>query len=342
MIGILKPILSPMSRLYEREITRRNQKFDAGEGVVTLDRPVISVGNLSVGGTGKSPMVAHVVRVLREDGRDPCVAMRGYGAKKTSHGSSDEADEYQQQFPDLPVVAQANRTEGLIELFATERGEAVDVVVLDDGFQHRRIARQLDIVLIDATRPPFEDALLPLGRLRESADSLRRAHAVVITHGESASDAEINALRARILEIKPGLLVAEAEHAWSGLDVTDAEGERTEPVEAIRGKEVLAVCAIGNPGPFLRQVERCAGGQVRSIVLRDHDPFRSGTVQRIRRESAGVDVVVCTAKDWSKLRHAGTESWETPVMRTRLSLRLRAGEAALASMIRDAGATAPE
>ena len=118
--GLAHLLLSPVSALYKREITRRNAKFDRGEGVVTLDRPVISIGNLSVGGTGKSPTVAMVVRTLRDAGFWPAVAMRGYGSGKTAHGSSDEADEYRALFPDLPIVAQPNRTLGLIELFGTE------------------------------------------------------------------------------------------------------------------------------------------------------------------------------------------------------------------------------
>ncbi|HRQ74118.1 MAG TPA: tetraacyldisaccharide 4'-kinase, partial [Phycisphaerales bacterium] len=144
--------------VYGAAIARRNRAFDAGRGVVTLDRPVISVGNLSTGGTGKSPTVAWVVRTLREAGRDPCIAMRGY---RSRDGVSDEAEEYRAAFDDLPVVARPDRLQGLIELFASERGGRVDAVVLDDGFQHRCIARALDLVLIDATRDPFADAMIP-------------------------------------------------------------------------------------------------------------------------------------------------------------------------------------
>src|ERR1043165_360740 len=162
-----------LARGYAWEIGRRNRRYDAGRGVVRFDRPVISVGNLSVGGTGKTPMVAHIVGLLLEAGRRPCIAMRGYAGRG---GMSDEAEEYRGRFPGIPIVARANRTLGLIELFSREHetgGQQTDCIVLDDGFQHRRIARDLDVVMVDASRDPFDDALLPeIGRAsgRERAE----------------------------------------------------------------------------------------------------------------------------------------------------------------------------
>ena len=329
--GFAHLLLSPVSALYKREITRRNAKFDRGEGVVTLDRPVISIGNLSVGGTGKSPTVAMVVRTLREEGFWPAVAMRGYASGKTEHGSSDEADEYRALFPDLPIVAQPNRTLGLIELFGTQEGERIDTVVLDDGFQHRRLARQLDVVLIDCTRSPLEDALLPAGRLRETMDSLSRAHAVILTHAESVSDAELEQILRAVLEVKRELVVAVSEHAWGGLDVTGEDEPM--PVGWLAGKRVVGVCAIGNPGPFFAALKQSAGEVVEEIRLRDHDPYRGATVERVIEAAQGADAVVCTAKDWSKLRHVEAARWPVPVARPRLTLRLRTGERELAELI---------
>ena len=109
-------LLKPFQMVYGAVIARRNASFDRGRRVVVLDRPVISVGNVSVGGTGKSPMVAHLLRLLRDAGHSSCVAMRGYGSKQTSDGRSDEAEEYRALFPGVPVVAQPNRTLGLMEL----------------------------------------------------------------------------------------------------------------------------------------------------------------------------------------------------------------------------------
>lgn len=321
MKRLLRSILAPLSRVYGSQIAKRNLGFDQGQGVVTLDRPVISVGNLSVGGTGKTPMVRRIIGLLREAAFDPCIAMRGYGSKKSATGRSDEADEYAAAFDDLPIVAQPNRTEGLIELFGTERGARVDCVVLDDGFQHRRIARQLDIVLLDATRSPLDDDLLPLGRLREPIESLARAHAVVVTHTERAERGEVDAILERAFGVNPALTAAVAEHAWARLKV----GDETHPVEWLAGRRVLPVCAIGNPEPFLASVAAAAGSTVEPIVLRDHDPYGSGAVARIRRAAANAEAIVTTAKDWAKLGRLPADSWPCPVAVPELEMRLIAG-----------------
>jgi len=179
------PIGAALARVYGIVIARINRRFDSGRGVVRFDRPVISVGNLSVGGTGKTPMVRRLIAILLEMERRPCIAMRGY---RKGTGESDEAAAYQREFPDVPVIAQANRTDGLIALFGDEHegeGPHRDCIVLDDGFQHRQIGRELDIVLVDASRSPFRDRLLPQGWLREPAESLTRAGLVVVTHAES-------------------------------------------------------------------------------------------------------------------------------------------------------------
>ena len=226
-----RPLGVPLSWAYSAAIRRINRKFDRGRGVVRFDRAVISVGNLSVGGTGKTPMVKWLARALVEAGHRPCIAMRGYGAGK---GQSDEAGEYERDLSGVPVVAQANRTLGLIQLFSREHdadGPHSDVVILDDGFQHRRIARDLDIVLIDATRNPFADRLLPAGWLREPVDSLRRAGAVVITHAESANAAEVTALDRRIADCRGGEgAVAVCRHVWTVFDVQRGDAPESVPL----------------------------------------------------------------------------------------------------------------
>ncbi|MEO1584848.1 MAG: tetraacyldisaccharide 4'-kinase [Planctomycetota bacterium] len=337
MNPLARAILTPFAGLYRSQIDRRNRAFDRGEGVVTFDRPVISIGNLSVGGTGKTPMVARVIETLRREGFDPCIAMRGYGAKSSPSGRSDEADEYAQRFDDLPIVAQPNRTEGLIELFGTERGAKTDCVVLDDGFQHRRIARVLDVVLIDATRSPFDDELLPLGRLRETPASLARAQAIVVTHTERAADADLNTMTRSIGEWAADATLSTAEHTWASLAVDGVE----QPVSWLAGKRVLPVCAIGNPGPFLAQVGAAAGSLVDPIVLRDHDPYRGRTIARIRRAADDAHAIVTTAKDWVKLGAAaggapgasGSDAWPCPIAVPGLAMRLVSGGDALDDLV---------
>lgn len=315
-----------LAGIYGFIIARRNRRFDAGRGVVTLDRPVISVGNLSTGGTGKTPMVAHLVQALRDAGRWPCVAMRGYGSRRGQE--SDEARTYRERFPDLPLVAQPNRIDGLLELFASEDGDRVDSVILDDGFQHRLIARQLDIVLIDATRPPFDDRLLPAGHLREPVASLARAHAVVITHAEAVLPERLDELEDRVRAAAPHAVLGVARHAWTGLAVHSAEGVRNEPTGFLAGKRVFACCAIGNPWPFLAAAEREAGGRLTgTLVLRDHDPFMPVTLQRLHTtlQSTHADVLIVTQKDWAKLSEVPVGRWPCEVAVPNLDIQFDEG-----------------
>jgi tetraacyldisaccharide 4'-kinase len=328
------PLASLAAGVYGSVIGRRNRRFDSGKGVVTFDRPVISVGNLSVGGTGKTPMVAYLVRLLRAQGCFPCVAMRGYGRPAGEGLDSDEATIYRRQFPDLPIVAQPDRAAGLIGLFGSEEGARVDSIVLDDGFQHRRIARQVDIVLVDATRPPFKDRLLPAGWLREPLSSLKRAHAAVVTHAQAVTRTDAIEVETQLWPHLPKGVVAVCRHAWTGLRV----GEEVVATEWLRGKCLYAACAIGNPGPFLAAARDAAGGLVGATVLRDHAQFAPEEVRTLvdslRQHQA--DVLLVTEKDWSKLAVVPPGTWPCPVARPVLDLAFDRQEAELQRLVLDA------
>jgi tetraacyldisaccharide 4'-kinase len=336
--GPLPRALSPLARLlakgYGRIIDRRSRRFDAGHGVVTLDRPIISIGNLSVGGTGKTPMTARVIDWLLASGRVPCIAMRGYRASR--EGESDEARLYAHRWPQVPVVARPDRTAGLIELFASERGSAVDCIVLDDGFQHRQIARQADIVLLDASRAPFDDELLPAGWLREPARSLRRAHAAIVTHAEAADARTVQAVLDRAQALNPALRLAVAEHAWTQLAVYDPGGGATHATEWLIGRRAVLACAIGNPQAFDAAAERALRATpVARMILRDHDPFSARTVGRLAdlARKSQASVILVTEKDWMKLRRVPLTNWPCPIAVPLLELRFRTGEATVRNLI---------
>src|SRR5688572_24546059 len=201
-----------------------------------LDAPVISVGNLCAGGTGKTPMVAWIVRELTRRGRRPGIVSRGYGAPNGV--ANDEARLLAEALPEVPHVLDRDRARGGRELV----GRHVDVIVLDDGFQHRRLRRDLDLVLIDATRPWGLDGrsaaaapLLPRGLLREPPAALSRAHAAVITRADQASDGELVELRREIARVAPGIALASAIHAPARL--RNFEGA-SEPLAVLPGREV--------------------------------------------------------------------------------------------------------
>ena len=322
-----------MAMVYERVIGARNRRFDAGRGVIEIDRPVVSIGNLSTGGTGKTPTVIWMIERLEEAGFSPCIAMRGYGGGVGGGGrggGSDEARIYEARLPEVKVVAQVNRVEGLLELFAAESegggggGGETDVVVMDDGFQHRRLARDFDLVLIDATRPPFEDALLPAGHLREGMESLRRAHGVLITRVEHVSQTRVQEIRSRVLIVNPQLVVAHGVHQWRGFDVLVRGGVTTQLQEdGLRGRRVCAVCAIGNPTPFLRGIQQAGAEVVGTMVLRDHARYGEEEVRNIvQMAQSGAEMIVTTEKDWSKLQQVRAEVWPVDVVRPRLEMEI--------------------
>src|SRR5262249_28116585 len=156
-----------------------------------------------------------------------------------------------------------------------------------------------DIVLIDASRDPFADRLLPAGWLREPVESLRRAGAVVITHAESVSAADLTALEQRLgrAGIKAG---AVCRHAWKGLTVLESEIERDLAVSWLSGKRGVAACAIGNPAPFLKMARNAAGGPLSGeLVLQDHDPFAPATIHRLiaLAASSRAQAILVTEKD---------------------------------------------
>lgn len=323
----------PIAVVYASVVARRNRAFDAGRGVVEIDRPVVSVGNLTLGGTGKTPLVKKIVRELTDAGRSPAIAMRGYAARA---GVSDEASEYAAALAGVPVVAQANRLEGLLDLFATPEGLAVDSVVLDDGFQHRRIARQLDIVLIDASREPLRDRLFPAGTLREPLESLTRADWLVITHAERVGATELDALVRQLAVIGGGLPIAIARHGWSSLRVIDRGSERAERVAWLHGKRCVAACGIGNPSAFVAAVRGATACNVDEFVRPDHDPFSNATIAELLRlvQRSAAAAIVVTEKDWAKLRRVKPEAWPCPVVIPELDLDFDRGWKELREAIR--------
>ena len=291
---------------YGLGIGYQNRKFDRGIGVTKLDRPVISIGNLSAGGTGKTPIVHWVAQQLIEAGKHPAIAMRGYRALPCEMG--DEEREHREALPGVPVVAQPDRIAGLEKLFASDEGEQVDCVILDDGFQHRKIARDVDVVLIDASSPPYRDALLPRGFLRDPASSLARADAVVITHREMVSDRQLDELVRWVETHASGCPVAVASHVWEHVSAYTWDGERWDhevrTIGQTAGERLVGVCAIGNPEGFFFQMKQAGWDVVGQRALRDHDSYDSNTVGQVMnllKTSDGSGICV-TRKDWVKAK----------------------------------------
>jgi tetraacyldisaccharide 4'-kinase len=263
--------------------------------------PVVSIGNLSVGGTGKTPAVAWAARELAARGARVGIASRGYGAARDGEGN-DEAASLALELPGVPHEQNPRRVEAARALGA--RG--CDVVLLDDGFQHRRLGRDLDLVLVDATRPwglpvvaegvPPVCAFLPRGLLREPPAALARADALIVTRSDQVGARELEVLCARLSELAPGVPLATAEHRARAL--RPLLGGATSPLSELEGREVELLSAIGNPEAFERSV-RALGARPRAHRrFGDHHAYVESDLAGLGERGARL---VTTTKDAVKL-----------------------------------------
>jgi tetraacyldisaccharide 4'-kinase len=274
--------------------------------------PVVSVGNLTVGGTGKTPCVAYVADFYRRRDVRVTILSRGYGG---AGGRNDEALVLEEDLPDVPHLQGADR----VGLAATAVEELeCELLVLDDGFQHRRLARDLDVVLIDATNPWGHGHLLPRGLLREPSSSLRRAGVVVLTRCDQVSGAERGRLREAVTRLAPGVPVAETTHRPVDL----GNGAQTGvPLGRLRGRPVAAFCGLGNPDAFRRTLGDLGADVVAFRTFPDHHPYARADVDDLRawaRRQATDCVVVTTQKDLVKLRLTDLGGRELWALRVRL------------------------
>jgi tetraacyldisaccharide 4'-kinase len=305
---ILAPLTAPASWLYGLAVALRNRRYDRGGGGASAGVPVVSVGNLTVGGAGKTPMVSWMAAWLREAGHHPAIAMRGYGARPGE--PSDEQQEHIDRLPDVDVVADPDRVSALSAYLPAH--PEVDCVLLDDGFQHRRLRRDFDLVLIDATRDTMNDRLLPRGYLREPLANLRRADAVVVTRATSV-DGE---LAERIERHHGRPPVAWTRHTWTRLRVieSDRDDERAE-VGWLEGKRVLTLLGVGNPKPIHGQLEAAGATVACNVAARDHERYERQKLVLARGLCEGVDALVMTGKDWVKARQLiDLPTWPVPIV----------------------------
>lgn len=325
----LGPITRPASWVYGRVIALRNARFDRGLGITKIDRPVISVGNITIGGTGKTPMAMWIAGQLLEANHRPVIAMRGYGARPGE--LSDEQAEYAERLPDAPVLANPNRIGALREFLP--KNPQIDCVILDDGFQHRQLHRELDLVLIDVKADTFADRLLPAGNLREPLVNLRRADAVIATRVEYVED-DMAELIARFSGRPP---IAMARHHWAHLEIFDPN-ERSAPKRAtsawLSGKRVLTMLGVGNPRSVIQQIEAHGAKVAVNIPCSDHERYDRAKVALARGLCEGCQGMVVTAKDWVKLRIViDWRQWPVPIVVPRLMIEFVNGAEALRARV---------
>jgi tetraacyldisaccharide 4'-kinase len=288
----LRGTLRAASIGYGLAVRRRNARFDRPASAQRVSAPVISVGNITVGGTGKTPMVIDLLHRLRARGATPAVVARGYGGRGEDN---DEQSLINQRCPFAIHVTDPDRVRGATR--AIERG--ANRIVLDDGFQHRRLARDLDIVLIDATCPFGYGFLLPRGLLREPLVGLRRAHAVVLTRCDQVRPDEAERIRERLWELAPHALHLRCRHRVSSLCRLDGA-----PVEGgLRGRRVVLFAGIANPAAFAATIAGLGATVVGHHWWPDHHRYSPDDLAALASPERfpACDDLVTTEKDGVKL-----------------------------------------
>lgn len=343
-MGALRTTLVPLSWVYGAAVAARNALYDAGVFAVRrVGTPVISVGNITAGGTGKTPLVEAIVGMLLRAGAKPAVLSRGYrratsGTVEVSDGvrvladadaAGDEPAQIARKFPGCVVVVDEDRVRGAREI---ERRHRTDAIVLDDGFQHRALGRDLDVVVLGAA----SERLLPAGNGREPERSLRRADFLVLGGG-----------RDHVPAAAAGKPCARMRHEIERFSGPAAAADIGAPAPDIGARRLaagrfVAFCGIGNPGSFRATLAGQGLEPAALLEFPDHHRYDAGDLDRIEaeRRRAGAQYVVTTEKDASRL--AGRSMPAAPFAGALVTAAVRAafpegGDALEAAVLRAAG-----
>ena len=303
-------LLLPLAWIYGAVIRHKNTKFDEAENPSRSDQLVFSVGNITVGGTGKTPLTIRLVKDLQSLQRKPAVLSRGYGRKSQEIVSVQEAMQNQTfldetgdepalmagQLPGVPILVGANRNVSLKA--ATERWP-VDTLVLDDAMQHRQCARDVEIVVIDAMNPFGNGWLIPAGPLREPLSELKRADAIVLSRCDQAR--HIDALEREIRKRTDAPIFRSAHQPQYWIHLRDRQ---THPIGIHKKKFVYAFAGIGNPKTFQITLKSLGLEVIHFRKFPDHYAYTQKDLIEIynQAQKMGALTIVTTEKDGVKIR----------------------------------------
>ena len=311
-----------LSAIYGKIMNLRNAQYDSGVFEThDLGARVISVGNITTGGTGKTPIVAYIAEVLAARGEKVCILTRGYGRieKKqrvlisdgdrvfadAATGGDEPVELAQKLLGKAVIIADADRVSAAEWAL---RKFGVTTFVLDDGFQHRKVKRDLDIVCIDATNPCDRGKMLPLGRLREPLAGLARADCIIITRSDLVDD--ITELRARLTKWNSDAVMFEAKNVISAITPIEEFHAKTQRSQSksMSGR-AFAFCGVGNPESFFEQLKRAGVEPVATKSYADHHFYSQADVSEIEAsaKSYGAEVLLTTAKDAVKIANLKCE-----------------------------------
>jgi len=323
------PLLFPLSWIYGIIVTLRNWFFEIGLlKSVDVGVPVISVGNITTGGTGKTPVVENIAKIFIASGKKVAVVSRGYGRKSlgnvvVSDGKNiftnveeagDEPLFLAQQLQNGIVIVDEDRARGAkkaIEEFSAE------MIILDDGFQHRYLRRNVDIVLMDADNMPFDSMLLPAGYRREPVRSLKRAHAVVLTKVENEYAAKEFLDRAEFNSI---------EHKFTSsyrvVGLTNIFNGVIQSLDMLKEHSVIALCGIAKPENFKKSVDATGAAVKDFLSYDDHHRFTGSDIDDIIKvfHNMRVDFIVTTEKDAVRLEEFKDDFRGIPVVALKMEV----------------------
>ena len=303
----MNSILLPFSAGFRFGVALRHAGYKHGWFKVRrLARPVVSVGNLTVGGTGKTPLVACVANILLRQGWKPSILTRGYGRRSRTEmiviepGTGRRVDAQEvgdepailaRMLPEVPLIICADRFRGGQ---AAEQHFQVDAHILDDGFQHLALARDVDLLALDATQTISDWLLLPAGRQREPLSALRRAQIMVLTRANSTNAKPLEDL---VLKVHPAAQVFRSSMELIGW--TDALSGEVVSIEDIRAQKVAAFCAIGNPRAFFADLRRWGFSVVGEDAFPDHHVYTGEEIQKLaaRARKNAAAALLTTQKD---------------------------------------------
>lgn len=313
--GKLNYLLSPFSLFYAIGVGLRNKLFDWG--VLPSEQfpvPVICVGNLAVGGTGKTPHIEFLIRILKEKYKI-AVLSRGYKRKSkgfvlaqpqsTSYDIGDEPYQIYSKFPDILVAVDSDRRNGIRQLLALKEPPAV--ILLDDAFQHRYVTPSFSIVLTTYSRPFYFDYLLPFGRLRESRYGIHRADAVVVTK----CCPDIKPIEYRIMEKEMYLTAHQTVFFTSVVyreikPIFPAEAEPWSLSDIRKNDSVLLVAGIASPDDFIKEIEKYTSNVI-PLIYPDHHFFDKEDIANIEKTFSGINslgkLILVTEKDAARLKN---------------------------------------
>lgn len=334
--AFIRLFLGIISIFYSIAIRFRNFLYSAGWlKTHQVDAAVISIGNITVGGTGKTPLVVWLCKEIENlksqiSNCNCAILTRGYKSQTQQQTSKiDEVAILSESCPNAKVIVNPDRVAGAAEAIGKY---GTKILILDDGFQHRRIARDMDIVAIDATQPFGNGRIFPAGLLREPVSSLKRVDAAVITRSDQIADTELNKIEKTIQQINQKIIIIRSIHA--PVNVQTADNKKYD-LEQLKGKKVFAFCGIGNPDAFMTTIKNLGTELVGSRVYNDHYHYTENCLAEIHKHanSLKADLILTTRKDWTKITQLRQVSGKIPLAYLEIEIRFTAGEGKLTDLI---------